>query len=173
MKDFRRNWFPVVFLAMAIVPTLAQHESVPVRLGDSRSKTGNPSDSNARAALKQQIADQTALLDDYRRQIEVEATLVEQARQLLISPEGSADEAGESIALSICEKRLQALERFLEDPIWVAEANLASLESKHAALMASAFAIRHASRQERLQTAIVLVRFHRLSEARRTFSGLR
>ena len=158
MKDFQRKWFLVVFLAMAIVPALAQHESVPVRPGDSRSKTGNPSDSNARAALKQQIADQVALLDDYRRQIQVEATLVEHARQLLISPEGSADEAGESVALSICEKELQALERFLEDPIRVAEANLASLESKHAALMASATdrasAIRHASRRERVQTAL-------------------
>jgi len=138
MKYFGGNWFRVVFLAMAIVPAVAQFEIAPDHFGDSPSKNEDAADSIPSAALKQQIAEQSSLLADYRRQIQAQAALVEEARQLLISPEGSADEGGESIALTISEKKLQALQRLLEGPIRVAEANLASLETRQSALMASA-----------------------------------
>lgn len=157
MKYFRANWLLVQFLAMAIVPAVAQFEIAPDHPGDGPLKNANAADSNPAGALRQQIAEQTLLLEDYRRQIQAQAALVEEARQLLISPEGSADEAGESIALSVSEKRLQALQGFLEDPIRVAEANLALLETRRAALMAPAKdrppAVQNASGQARVLVA--------------------
>jgi hypothetical protein len=138
-------WYLVLFLAMAAVPALAQTNS-------RNAATVDPV-----AGLQQQIALQTSLLAGYHHQISDQAAVVEESWQLLISPEGSADEAGESIALSVNQKRLGALVRFLEDPIGIAEANLASLETKQAALMASANAhppaVRHASPQERVLMA--------------------
>jgi hypothetical protein len=144
-------WCVVLFLAIAAVPVLAQFEVTPDQFGDSQSSSRNAAGFSPAAGLQQQIALQTSLLERYHHQIADQVALVEQSWQLLISPEGSADEAGESIALSVNQKRLGALVQFLEDPIRVAEANLASLETRQAALMSSAkdhpSIVRHANPQ--------------------------
>jgi hypothetical protein len=126
------------FLAMAAMPALAQFEISPDHFGSDQPNSEKAADSGPAAHLKQQIAEQISLLAGYRSQIETQAALVEQSRQLLISPAGSADEAGESIALSVNEKRLEELKRSLADRIRVAETILAGLETKQAVLMASA-----------------------------------
>lgn len=146
----------VLFLAMTVAPALAQFEVTPDHFGDRQTDSRNAASVNP-ASLQKQIAVQTSLLASYHHQIADQVTAVEQSWRLLISPEGSADEAGESIALSVNQKRLAALVRFLEDPIRVAEANLASLETKQAALMAPAKdhppAVRHVSRRQRVLMA--------------------
>lgn len=153
---FKLSWYVVLFLAMAAAPALAQFEVTPDHFGDRQTDSRNAASVNP-ASLQKEIAAQASLLASYHHQIADQVAVVEQSWQLLISPEGSADEAGESIALSVNQKRLAALVRYLEDPIRVAEANLASLETKQAALMAPAKdhppAVRHVSRHERVLMA--------------------
>jgi len=138
-------------VVFATLPAFAQFEVNPDRFDDGPSSAEAQSVSRASAELSGQIAEQQSLLASYRGKIAAEAALVEQARQRLISPEGSADEAGESIALSVSEERLEKLQRSLADPIRVAETILAGLETRQAALMASATehppAVRRASRK--------------------------
>lgn len=131
-----------LLVAMLAIPALAQFEVDPDHF-DSPDQIVERSSGHSRKAtsrrqdeVRKQIASQQARLESDRKQIEVKAALVEEARQILISA-GSHDGAGESV-FYIRQKELEALQQSLAAPIREAEAVLAALEGERDALVAPA-----------------------------------
>src|ERR1700760_3092075 len=92
----------IAVLALAVlfsIPAAAQFEVSPDHFDDPPAtpvQTSAAQKENARM----EMASARAELKKCQKQIEDKAAEVEQARELLLSPAGSADEAGESFALA-------------------------------------------------------------------------
>lgn len=100
--------------------------------------TATPSSPQATSVQQRQIAVEQARLNGYRKQIADKATQVEQATQLLTSQVGSADEAGESIALSAQQKQLDHLKKSLVTAMQESELRIARLQKgQNAAIVAN------------------------------------
>jgi hypothetical protein len=134
---FRRYGAIPVLMAMLALPAVAQFEISPDHL-DGR-PAENPRISNPRrhAEIERQLATQQARLTTYRKQIAAQVALVEEARQMSISPAENIDKAGANIALQACHRALEASRRSLGGPIRQAEATIAALEKERNALVAS------------------------------------
>jgi hypothetical protein len=120
----------IVLLALAVllsIPAAAQFEVSPDHFNEPPAtpvQTSAAQKENARLEL----ASARAELKKCRKQIEDKTAEVAQARQLLLSPAGSADEAGESFALAAREKELNQLRKTLAAPIHDAELRIAELQ---------------------------------------------
>src|ERR1700757_4086961 len=120
----------IALLALAVlfsVPAAAQFEVSPDHFDEPPAtpvQTSAAQKENARLELARARAE----LRKCRKQIEDKTAEVEQARQLLLSPAGSADEAGESFALAARERELKQLKKRLAGPIHDAELRIAELQ---------------------------------------------
>lgn len=127
----------LLLMTLPALPALAQFEVSPDHFDEMSGASSQNSDSRRHDELRQQIAIQQARLEIYRKQIEAEAALVEEARQILISA-GSPDGAGEIVDLYMRQKALEALRQSLAGPIREAQAVLAGLERERGSLLAGA-----------------------------------
>ena len=127
------TWNPVRYiapLALAVlfsVPAVAQFDVSPDHFDDPPATPAQASVAQ-KENIRFQMARAQAELKKCHKQIENKAAEVEQARQLLLSPTGSADEAGESFALAERERELKQLKKALAAPIHDAELRIAKLQ---------------------------------------------
>ncbi len=143
-RQFGRTLLFVLFLA---APAFTQSEISPDHFPDADEVTAQPASSQA-ANLDQRIAEQKAILADYRAQIKAKT---EQVQAILQSLLRTGNEAGEGEALAIYQKDLEKLQKSLTPAIQAAEVTLARLQNelamkksqtrrpaRHSALAASA-----------------------------------
>jgi len=125
-------------LALIALPAWAQFDVNPDHFDQQAAAIATASSPQA-INMQQQIAAEQARLNGYRKQIADKATEVEEAMQMLTSPAGSADEAGESIALAAQQKQLEQLKNSLAGPMMESEQRIARLQKgQSAAIVANA-----------------------------------
>jgi hypothetical protein len=117
----------LVLAVLFSVPAVAQFEVSPDHFDDPPATPAQTSAAQ-KEHVRLQMASAQAELKKCHKQIENKAAEVEQARQLLLSPAGSADEAGESFALAARERELKQLKTSLAAPIHEAELRIAKLQ---------------------------------------------
>lgn len=124
------NLYRALPLALAFItlPAWAQFDVAPDHFDLQAAAAASAAAPQAMSVHQQQIAAEQARLDGYRKQIAEKAVQVEQARQVLISPAGSADEAGESIALAAQQKQLDHLKKSLAEPMHESELRIVQLQ---------------------------------------------
>jgi len=115
-------------LALMALPAWAQFDVNPDHFDAQPAARTMAAAPQAISLQQQQIATEQTRLNGYRKQIVDKAADVEHARQLLISPAGSADEAGESIALAVQQKQLDELKKSLAGPMQESKLRIARLQ---------------------------------------------
>lgn len=126
-------WF-LMFLAMATVPAVAQFEVSPDHFDDDSSNSRKFADARPQDALKQQIAEQKALLASYQEQIQRKTAVMHRARYDVGSSANGADSAAARENFLRQQKELRDLRQVLAKPIHDARAALNQLERKQDAL---------------------------------------
>lgn len=135
-----------VLMAMLAFPAVAQFEVNPDHFDGSAAENPRISNARGRAEIKQQLAAQQARLTGYRKQIEKQVALVEEARQMLISPAVNTDRADATIALQARQRDLAALRQTLAGAIRYTKARIAAFKTELNAPAAAAPAIHPAIR---------------------------
>lgn len=124
-------------LALMVFPAWAQFDVSPDHFDAQATTRASAAPPYAMSMQQQKIAAEQARLNDYRKQIADKAAEVEQARQVLISPAGTADEAGESIALAAQQKQLDEVKKSLAGPMQESELRIAQLQKDQNAVLLS------------------------------------
>jgi hypothetical protein len=128
-------------------PAFAQFEIAPDHFDSDRTETLRSTDAKNKARtgalrqaeaaiepvsartpqLNQRIAEQQAVLAEYRAQINAKKEQMEAALQSLLR---TGNEAGEAEALMICQRELDKLQKSLAPAIYASEATLARLQAE-------------------------------------------
>lgn len=143
----RFNWFLMLFLAVAVVPAVAQFEVSPDHFDDNPSSSRQADHSNSLTGLKLRVAEQKKLLAGYQDRLVQKTALVEKARQALENS-GSATARNNLLRQ---KSDLRELRQSLDGPVRDAQLALVRLEQQQQALRPSARA-----RHERSSTSAVL-----------------
>lgn len=126
-------WF-LMFLAMATVPAVAQFEVSPDHFDEDSSNSRKVADARPQEGLKQQIAEQRALLNSYQEQIQRKTAVMDRARYDAGSSANGADSAAAREKFLRQQRELRDLRQVLAKPIHDARVALNGLERKQAAL---------------------------------------
>ena len=126
-------WF-VTFLAMATVPAVAQFEVSPDHFDEDSSNRRTLADVRPQDALKQQIAEQKALLASYQEQIQRKTAVVNRTGHDVGTSANGANGAAARENFLRQQRELRDLRQVLAKPIHDASVALAGLERKQHAL---------------------------------------
>jgi len=126
-------WF-LMFVAMGTVPAVAQFEVSPDHFDEDSSNSRKVADARPLEGLKQQIAEQKALLASYQEQIQRKTAVMHRARYDVGSPADGADNAAARENFLRQQRELRGLRQVLAKPIHDARVALIGLERKQDAL---------------------------------------
>ena len=126
-------WF-FMFVAMATVPAVAQFEVSPDHFDEDSSNRRKVADARPQDGLKQQIAEQKALLTSYQEQIQRKTAVMDRARYDVGSSAKGADSAAARENFLRLQRELRGLRQVLAKPIHDATVALNQLERKQDAL---------------------------------------
>ena len=143
-------------LALMTLPAWAQFDVTPDHFDEQTAVAARAAAPQAMSMQQQQIAAEQARLNGYHKQIADKAAQVEQARQVLTSPTGSADEAGESIALAAQQKQLNNLKKSLAGPMRESELRMARLQKDQNAVVVSSAKTPASVRKLHSQKAVIV-----------------